>query len=382
MEHISQTEAQRQLLALVAEEVEKYEKGQYWITDKIAFNMREMIKQFRKNYWGIYDNPLDETTGKEKLWVPLTRMLVDAVRKNVNLDPKDVRFRSTDPDGINTTQLVRSYVRKWLSQIYFNHTLNQASFTTAVDGTVVWKTYIQDKKVVRKDVDLLNVYIDTTADSIQEAYRFTERILMTAGEVKKMEWLNKELFVAEEGMEKEADAVAEKQGEYGDVYESWGLYPKHLVLAAMGKDYKESDTEVDEESQVVISGIDSGSIQFHFSEINTNKDKNNNIIKPYEEGWYIKVPGRWYGIGIAETVMSLQYWINTVVNLRIKKNTMAQLGLLKIRKGAKVTQQMLTQLISKGVISLADPERDLQQLQILESGNASYEDHQCYGECV
>ena len=116
MEHISQTEAQRQLLALVAEEVEKYEKGQYWITDKIAFNMREMIKQFRKNYWGIYDNPLDETTGKEKLWVPLTRMLVDAVRKNVNLDPKDVRFRSTDPDGINTTQLVRSYVRKWLSQ--------------------------------------------------------------------------------------------------------------------------------------------------------------------------------------------------------------------------------------------------------------------------
>jgi len=373
-QHLSQEEAQRQLLGLVTDEVNRYDKAQYWITDKIALNMREMIKENRKNYWGIYDDPVDGTTGKEKLWVPLTRLLVDAVRKNVNLDPKDVRFRSTDPDSSHFTHLVRGYIKKWLSKTYFNHTLNQAGFTTSVDGTVVWKTYLLDKKIVRKDVDLLNVYIDPSADSIQDTYRFTERVLMTKTEVEKMDWLNKDRFVAEEDVEKVDGEGATKSGEFGDVYESWGYFPKHLVLAAMGENYQEEDVDKEMESQVVISGLNTGAITFHFAEENKEKDNQGNIIKPYEEGWYLKVPNRWYGVGIAETVMPLQYWINTVVNLRIKKNTMAQLGLLKIRRGSKVTQQMLQNLVGKGVIELADPENDLQQLRIDESGQSSYED--------
>lgn len=375
MAKISAEQAQKELLSLVDDEVSQYQQEQFWVTDKIAFNMREMIKEFRKNYWGIYDKPIDETTGKEKLWVPLTRLLVDAVRKNVNLDPKDVRFRSNDPDNIQATHLTRSYVRRWMSQIYFNHTLNQTGFTTAVDGTVVWKTYVLDKKVVRQDVDLLNVFIDPTADSIQDAYRFTERVLMTSGEVDKMDgWGNTGDFVTEEDLNVAENTGPQKQGKYGDAYESWGLFPTYLVKAANDEDYTDEDMETESESHIVISGIDTGKTVFHLAEMNTNKDKNNETIKPYEEGWYLKVPNRWYGVGIAETVMSLQYWINTVVNLRIKKNTMAQLGLLKIRRGSKVTQQMLTNLVGKGVIELGDPERDLQQLQILESGQASYED--------
>lgn len=372
---MTQNDAQLALAHLVKDEVSKYDLGQYWITDKVAFNLREMIKEFRKNYWGIYDVPLDPITKREKLWVPLTRTLCDAVRKSVDLDPKDVRFRSTDPDYINITNLVRGAIRRYLRQTYFNHTLNQMTTTLVIDGTDVWKTYTLDGKIVRKDVDLLNVYIDPTADSIQEAFRFTERVLMTDDEVQSMDWDNRDEFKSIEGLEKEAGDNVKKQGEYGDVYECWGKFPKNLVETANGAEYDEEDNVLID-AHVVISGIETGKVLFHLAEENTNTDSQGNVIKPYEEAWYVKVPGRWYGIGIAETVMPLQWWINTVINQRINKNTVSQLGLLKIRKNSGVTQQMLANLVSKGVIELNDPEGDLQNLTINESGQSSYLDEE------
>lgn len=368
--------ARNALISRVTKEISQYEQGQYWITDKVAFNMREMVKEARKNYWGVYDEPTDPTTGKEKLWVPLTRLLVDSVRKNVDLDPKDMRFRSADPGVSPFTHLTRGYMRRWMSKNYFNHDLNQAIFTSSVDGTAVWKTYVQDGVVKYNDVDLLNVYIDPTADSIQDAYRFTERVLMTKEEVARMDWENKDDFKTSEDLEKnDGDTAVKKSGEYGDVYECWGLFPKNEVYAAMDLEHDEEDDE-EIEAQVVISGLDTGQVVFHFSKENTEKDNNGEIIKPYEEAWYIKVPGRWYGIGIPETVLQLQWWINQTVNLRINKNTVAQLGLLKVRRGAKVTQQMVKNLISKGVITLGDPERDLQNMTIAEAGQSSYTDEE------
>lgn len=368
-------QARQQLISLVEKETTKYDLGQYWITDKVAFNMREMIKEFRKNYYGIFDVPIDPITKREKLWVPLTRTLCDAVRKSVDLDPKDVRFRSTDISNSHITHLVRGAVREYFDEIYFGHQLNQLISTLVVDGTDVWKTFKDGKKVVRKDVDLLNVYIDPTADSIQDAYRFTERVLMTKSEVNGMTWENVDKFTTEEDLEKETDSYVKKAGEFGDVYESWGFYPRNLIKAANGEKFDPDDSE-EIESQVVVSGFDTGSRVFHLAKENKEKDAHGNIIKPYEEAWYLKMPGRWYGVGIAETVLKLQWWINTVVNLRINKNTVAQMGLLKVRKGSGVTQQMLQNLASKGVIQLENVDTDLTNMRIDEAGQSSYQDEE------
>lgn len=369
---MNQLDAQQELIKLVKKEITDNDRGQFWITDKVAFNMREMIKQFRKNYWGVYDTPLDPVTKKEKLWVPLTRLLCDAVRKSANVGPKDIRFRGKRARVSDMTQVVRGYIREWINRIYLNHALDQLVTVLTIDGTRVWKTHWNGKKLVRKDVDVLNCYIDPTSDSIQEAYRFTERALLLKSEVESMdEWVNKNEFTTDVNMDREGGNSAEKTGEYGDVYESWGKFPKGLIESAMGND-NDDDEEID--AQVVISGIDTGTAVFHYAAENTNKDKDGNIIKPYEEAWYIKIPGCWYGLSVAWTVMPLQEWINTIINLRIKKNTLAQLGLLKIRKGQGVSQHMLSQLIANGVIELNDPATDIEQLQIAESGQSSYED--------
>lgn len=367
--------AQQALIAIVTEEVQKYDMGQFWVTDKVAFNMRELIKEFRKNYWGIYDVPVDPITKREKLWVPLTRTLCDAVRKSVDLDPKDVRFRSTDPDYTEITHLVRGAVRQFLRKTYFGHTLNQLTTGLVIDGTRVWKTYKDGENLIRKDVDILNVYIDPTAESIQEAQRFTERVLMDSSEVQGMDWENTDKFKTTKDLERADGDTTRVAGQFGDVYEMWGKVPSNLLVVANGGEYNPEDTKL-VDAHVVISGIDTGSIIFHLAEENKTTDNQGNIIKPYEEFWYIKVPGRWYGIGIAETVLQLQWWINTIVNLRINKNTVAQLGLLKIKKGSGVTQQMLANLVSKGVIELNDPQGDIENMRVDEAGQSSYNDEE------
>lgn len=360
--------AEQELIAIVKEHITKHTHGQFWITEKVAFNMREMIKEFRKMYYGVYDEPVDPVSGREKLWVPLTRLLVDAVRKAVDMDPKDNRFRSKTGKGVHITHLIRGYVRDLLSRRRYGHTMNQDIFTMAIDGTRVRKTWWDGETIRWADVDLLNCYIDPTADDIQSE-DFAERILMTKKEMAKMDgWENTDDFKVEKDLESQEGNAARKTGEYGDVYEFYGKVPKHLVTL------NEEDEGKDVDAHIVISGIDTGAITFHLAEENKNRDKDGNVIKPYEEAWYIKVPGCWYGVSIPWMVMQLQTWINTTVNLRIAKNTVAQLGLLKIRRGSGVTQQMLKNLVSKGVIELNDPEGDVTNMPIMEAGQTSYED--------
>ena len=214
---MTQDEARQQLIGLVKDERVKYDQAQFWITDKVAFNMREVIKESRKNYWGVYNDPLDDVTGKEKVWVPLTRVLCDAVRKGVDTDPKDIKFRAKRRNMTDSTQIVRGYAHEWYSQNYLNHALDQMTTTLTIDGTRVWKTWFDGMNIQRRDVELLNVFIDPTSDSIQDAFRFTERALLTKDEVMAMDWENTDEFATETDLAREYDNQATVAGLFGDV---------------------------------------------------------------------------------------------------------------------------------------------------------------------
>ena len=361
---------------IVRQEVENYDEGLFFINENVAFAMRPLIRKLRKNYWGVFDkDPKDQLTNKDKIWVPLTRLIVDSVRKNADVDSKDWRTIAKRGKRFGVVTLVRNFLRDWAERTYFGEVLNRSILTICIDGTAVWKT----RKVVdagktyirRTDVDLLNIFIDPTADSIQDAYRFTERVLMTPEQVMSMDWMNVENVKGQKNLHKtEKDLMhSYDTGSYVDVYEMWGMIPEYLIT---GKKYKRKENK-NVPGRVVISGLQTGDARCHVIERNTERDTEGNIIKPYEEAWYIKVPGRWYGVGPAEMVMNLQDWINRVVNLRIKKNTNASLGLFKVRKNAGVTQQQLTNLVSSGVIKLNQMD-DLENLRVDEAGQASYQD--------
>ena len=374
---LSKKAIEQEAISIVKGEKIRWENANAFITNRVSFKMRRLIEVLRKNYYGVFDLPKDPITGLEKIWYPLTEINVEAVVKNIDLDQKDIGFRSKTPNGYEVTDLTRAAVRDKLSKIYFEQKLNDFERYLAIDGTAVWKTYEENGKMVLQYVDLLNIYLDPTTPSIQEAYRFTERSLMFPEQIEQMTGWQNTKGIGEnvtEGLPRTDPFWMNRSSQVNsnvkmvDVYECWGMIPKSLITGLS----TDKDTEVP--GHIVCSNIDSpGKERTHLIELNTKTDAEGNSLKPYEEAWYTRVPNRWYGRGIAEKVLTLQIYANIIFNIRINRSRVSQLGLFKIKKGSGVTPQMLSQLPSNGAVVLNNLD-DLQQFVMQEVSPGSYKD--------
>jgi len=370
-----QEDAWSKAISIVQQERTLYEDALCYVTDKVAFRMRYMIRIFRKNYWGVFDNPND-TYGREKIWMHLAMSIVEDILKNVDIDQKDVGFRAKGPGGIPLTDITRAAVKESLKNMYFGETLDTDERQCLIDGTVVWKTWTHKGKVKRKTVDLLNFYIDPTEENIQSAYRVTERCLQTPDEIRGMTgWFNTDEDLSgstnlskndgAEGMNRGTGST----GSFRDVWETWGKIPRWLTTL----DQKADNANEEIDGHIIISGLDSGKVFCHLIEENKNTDKERNIIKPYEEWRPAKITGRWYGIGPVERILALQEYLNTTVNIRRTRSFISQLGLFKIKKGVGITPQSISKLPVNGAIAVSNMD-DIQQMAIQEVGPTSYKD--------
>jgi len=366
-------------ISIVRGEKQRWEVATAFVTDRVSFKMRQLIRICRKNYYGIFDVPIDPYTNLEKTWYPLTEINVEAVTTNIDLDQKDINFRAKSPDGYGITDITRAAVKDKLSKIYFTQKLHDFERALAIDGTAVWKTYEEEGKLKVQLVDLLNIYIDPTTPSIQEAYRFTERSLMFPDEIKAMNgWMNTDgiEFNLVEGLPRTDPYWMNRATQVNsnvklmDVYELWGQIPKSLITGIPGDDREEV------QGHIVVSGIDSpGKERVHLIELNTKVDQEGNALKPYEECWYTRVPNRWYGRGIAEKLLTLQIYANIIFNVRINRSRISQLGLFKMKKGSGITPQMLARLPSNGVVQLNNLD-DLEQMVVQDITESSYKDEE------
>lgn len=358
---------------LIQDELSNWEDGTAFITEKVAFQIRNLIRQLRKNYWGVFDNPQDPTTGRNKVWIPLTESLVEAVVKNIDLDTKDINFRAKKHDSIGVTHLVRSIVKNELDKIGFGEKLDMLSRDLAIDGTAIWftgeKEDINGEKVIDiRRVDPLNFYIDPTAPSIQEAESVIERVIIPIDEFRKLakanNWVNTNLQEGTEDITRtDRDFnFSTTMGSKVKMVELFKRVGKTPNVIFSGED---KDTEITN-AEVVVSSNGSNYI-FHGAE------KRDKAIKPYEEAWYSRVPGRWYGKGVAEKLMNLQIWLNTVVNIRINRHYISQLGIFKIKKNRGITPQMISRLAANGAI-LVDDQDDIEQFPMQEASESSYAD--------
>ena len=371
---IDQDEMKQAAITLLNTEVTTWEDATCFVTERVAFRMRELIKTLRKNVWGIFNTPKDPVTGRDLIWVPLTESVVDSVVKAIDLDTKDINFRAKKAEALGLTSIVRSATKDYLDEIYFGEYLDEMERNLATDGTAVWKTWEEPyndgsgKRLMIKPVDLLNFYIDPTARSIQETNAVIERALMTKEEIKSMtDWMDTEDVATSANLSPNDPNFStgyNNPAKMAEVYERWGLMPKWFITGK--KSDKKSGEQV--EGRIVVSNLPRGA-RVHLIEQNTDKKR----LKPYEEAWYRRVPGRWYGRGVAESVLMLQVWLNAIVNIRINRSYVSQLGIFKIRKGSGITPQMISRLAVNGAIMVKDPD-DLTQLVIEEASQASYTD--------
>lgn len=352
-------ELESQIISYVKKVKSNYQDSYCWITEYVAFNMREVIRECRKNYYGVFEKQKD-SAGRKKVWIPLTESVVDAVVKNIDKDQREMFVFSKDGKKTKLAVVVREIVDEILDEIQFDEALDDLTINEAVNGMEVWKI-IDGKK---ESVDLLNIYIDPTAKSIQEA-DFLERCVIDVDKAKKMpDWMNKDNIKGESNINRyDGEGVnpsVNSQDNLVDAWEFWGKMPKSFITAKK----KDEDEMID--GHIIVTGLDGKNIRLQLVE--TYKG-----WKPYEECWYQKVPNRWYGRGIAEKLIMLQLYINTVVNIRINRHNVSQLGILKMRNSSGISSEMLTRLMSNGVIKVNQMD-DIEQMPISDVGQASYND--------
>lgn len=366
-------EIEREAISIVDNEVNAWKDSVVFVTERVAFDMRNLIRDVRKNYWGIFDNPIDPITGREKIWIPLTESTVDAVVKSIDLDTKDVNFTSNKPNSSIGVSILRSVARHFLRNFCFGEKLDQLEKDGSIDGVAVWKTWKEkvngEVKMIVKKVDTLNCYLDPTSDNIQDAYRFTERALLTPTEISKMDgWINTKDIAGVVGLHpSESDlrgtdrASVRSSVKMVDVYEMWGMIPKYLITG------KKEDKETEIKGRIIMSGIESGDKRVHLVE------ERDDEFKPYEEFQMDKVSGRWIGRGIGEKLLFLQLWLNTVKNTHINRSYVSQLGLFKVKQGSGLNTEIFSNLSTNGAIMVKNME-DIQQMVVQDASASAYRD--------
>ncbi len=359
-------------LGIVNQEKAEWDEESVFVTDKVYYMMRKVIEQARKFYNGIFDNPKDETTGEDKIWYPLTEYSVESVVKSVDLDTKDILIRPGTPNAVGVTPLIRALTLHYLKKMGFGQLLNDVIRVLARDGTAVVKTIEGiDKKTGRKTlnsyiVNLLNFWIDPAARTIQDT-SVIERIVMSESDVQDMSdvWDNTKFI----GFSLAIPQVPNTWGGTGgkmpftEVWERWGKIKKSWIT----KDHKDDNEWVD--GHIVASGLGGAQI-IHILRKNPRKDG----IKPYEEVWYKRMDGRWYGRGVSEMLFGLQEYANQIINTRKSNSLILQNGIFLIRKGSGITPDMISSLSAGGGIPVTDINRDVKQLDVQDYRQSSYTD--------
>ena len=363
---------EREALEIMAYEKSEWDDEAVWLDEKLQYLMRNVIKKARKNYMGVFDKPRDEVTGEDKTWVPLTEYLVDSVRKSVDLDTKDILIQPGNPAAVGVTPIIKGLVENTLKKIEFGQLLNDSILVLSRDGTVVVKTVTEinpktGKKEIRSYiVNLLNFWIDPSARTVQESATL-ERIPMSEADIQAMSdvWDNTQYVNFSLAVPKIVDTWGSTTGKmpYTEVWERWGKIKKSWVTK------NDSDANTWVEGHIVGSGIGTAKI-IHKIRINPRKDG----VKPYEECWYKRLDGRWYGRGVAEMLFQLQEYVNITVNIRKSNALVLQNGIFLIRKGSGVTPDMISSISAGGGVPVTDINKDIKQLQTQDYRASSYQD--------
>lgn len=379
---------EKRCIDIMLREVTDWEQGWVWVTDRVKYNMRDIIMRSRRNYLGKFKSEYDEVTNKKKIFIPLTEDMVETIVKNIDLDSIDINIKATNSNGYKSASILRYLVDYFMRRNYFGEVLNEAIRQFCIDGTVIMKTLRNyDLKTNQQKIDtfipdITNIYIDPTELNIQDAGAIIERNVMKVSEIQDKDnvWDNTDILKGYRDLARvyRLSSIINPYGSqtqvpYAEIYERWGDLP----LNAINPDEltKEEQDMTDEEKEkiwkpcvAIVSNLTRSPV-VHKTRINKNR------LKPYEECRFRKVFGRWHGRGIGEILLGLQSYINETINLRLNKARVSGIGLFKIRKGSGINQNIMTSLMSGGGIPVTKMD-DIEELPISDIKSSSYKDEE------
>jgi hypothetical protein len=393
----------KKAIDLVVQEIKNYETA--------SREIRNQIKVARKNYMGKFDQPRT-STGRVKTFIPLTQWEVDTIVPKIYVNDKAVTVIPRNEDSIRKSFIADAVLKYQIRTTNFPMSFRNSLYDLGIDGTTVWaigwnfqketvtredfsksmralnklKSLMSRKKkptsqevnvlvdqISFKQIDLLNCFIDPTADSIQEAQSFIFRNVTELEKLKQnpiyfdskneVKGYTSESFDTYDSRATNNAHTGTESQRYeqpmASTHERWGLFPLAWVT---GK-------QEDEKRMVtgVITIADKDNTRPILLRIELNPF--NHRKKPFEECWFQKKKGLWYGIGIGMKMRQLQKYLNKAVNRRIENEDVLHAGLFKIKRGSGLSTRNI--ISTPGGVIEVDQMSDIEQLDVRDISQLS-----------
>lgn len=396
----------QKVISLVLTEKDKYERN--------SSEIREELKKIYRNFLGVFDEPYTRYTKRKKEFFALTQYHTLSSASRIYVDPKALNILPIQEEDIAKAQIWNALLPFQLKQINFYQAMNNLSIDLALFGTVVseqgWEfskefTYedlakdgkeavvtekVKDDKLTFRMIPLLNCYIDSTAESIQKAPSFIisswEEVSNLKNLKAKYKW-NGDV----EGIEG-VKLISQGKGKDDRIlieYAQKGISQREMEVPMVEILYryakiplswvtkKDSDKDTYVEGKITVLNANGGRKKF-------DKDKVSLLDvavcqykhgkRPFEECVYIKVPRRWYGIGVGHMMLDPNAYMNRVMNQRIDNNELLQNKMFMARRGAGLDNKSIASAPGK-VVTV----QNMDDFKVLEVGDAkasSYQDEQ------
>ncbi len=316
------------LLSLINEEKDNYENKEIQIVPGLTFNQNDTIEQIYYYYNSKFQTGEIDEDGDKKYFYNIVKNPCKVHSKAIDFDTKNVRMLTASGGNPLKTWFMERDFKYWMKDKQFGKVLNRIFLELPIFGSVVLK--VIDGKI--HFVDLRNFIVEQTADNLNDANYLIEKHPYTVMEfrnvAKEMNWDKK---LVDETIEK--------------FYEMKGV--KHIMVYERYGEVMNNKTNEWDYSRVYIADVG----------VSEEDERSRNVVpyngvllqsdvmdeNPYWEFHLEKMPGRWLGIGVVETLFEPQIRENEVANLQAKASYWRAIVLFKSQDPGFAGKNLLTE---------------------------------------
>lgn len=298
--------------------------------------IRESLKKARRNYELQYDNPIDSSTGKKKMFYPLIRQEVNLLAPRFDLDPDALSVRTNEPGLERKAIIWEELLKAQFKKMNWRERMKPAIIPWVNEGTMVVELYWDEEKDEPDFAvhDMKDVYFFPKEREFSSASMFAvKRRVLIADFLENEKYHNREQvrgstlvrddFKSPSTMTYEVgrsqyDTVLD----YTELYERHGQFPKNLLTG------KEKDATKLIDGTITIAWIDKTPVCVEISD----KNKKSHFL----DTAYLKRSYLLYGMGVGLSLADYQWYVNKIINRRDDNEDILHRGMFLKRRGINV----------------------------------------------
>ena len=301
------------IFKLINQEIEEFRNDSIKIAGNYEFNQSKTTQENIRMYNSQFESGKIDSEGFQKFFNNIVKAPCNNATKAIKFEPKHIRIRKKPGQSDRKVWLMNRDFQYWMKEQSFTDILYKLFSDLPKMGSAVLKI------VGRKPymVDLRNLVIEQSADTIRDAAYVIEQHYYTPSQLRKQGWDKKKIKEVLDHFRGTEDKYIRVLERYGEVEDEKGEWTYRRVIAYVPEGSFYNGKEPLDEAFTSISGIVLDDVEIDEDEF------------PYRDFHFEKIPGRWLGVSRIEILRDPQVRTNEITNLRVKSSYFATLNIFQ-----------------------------------------------------